>query len=195
MTRVVRGRADDESGVVLVIFAIVQQLNSSAYCNGTSFTTTHQIADIVQQLVDQNGSGIGTKWTAQFLNSAGHSIGSFTSSTGPSDPPPGSCGVSVNAKPSWTPFFAGIFGIHQFQGFASGSVATVDKGPPIGILALNKVGPHEILGGGTGTFVVSGNIFLNTDVSNQPWTSSFDSYSGTTASTPRPTATSSCTDP
>ena len=64
--------------------------------------------------------------------------------------------MSVNATPQWTPFFAGIFGIHKLQGFASGSVGNVAKGPPIGIVALNKVGPHEILGGGTGTFVVVG---------------------------------------
>ena len=47
-----------------------------------------------------------------------------------------------------------------------------NKGNPIGIVALNKVGPHEILGGGTGTFVVSGDIVVNTNVSQQPWTSS-----------------------
>ena len=87
-------------------------------------------------------------------------------------PPPGACGVIVNAKPAWAPFFAGIFGIHKFQGYASGSVGNVAKGPPIGIVALNKVGPHEILGGGTGTFVVSGTIFVNSNVANQPWTSS-----------------------
>ncbi len=34
------------------------------------------------------------------------------------------------------------------------------------------MGPHEILGGGTGTFVVSGTIFVNSDVAQQPWTSS-----------------------
>ncbi len=45
-------------------------------------------------------------------------------------------------------------------------------GPPIGIVALNKVSPHEILGGGTGQFVVAGDIFLNTDVSHQQWTGS-----------------------
>jgi len=44
--------------------------------------------------------------------------------------------------------------------------------PPIGIVALNKVGPHEILGGGTGQFVVAGDIVLNTDVSHQQWTGS-----------------------
>ncbi len=210
MRRVVRARQDNESGVVLIIFAIAmvvllgmiaiaidgsygfvqnrraqnaadfaafaaaQQLNSSTYCNGTSAPTTHDIAAIIQQLVNANGAGIGTAWKAQFLNSAGNSIGNFTSSTGPATPPPGACGVIVNAQPSWTPFFAGIFGIHQFQGFASGKVGNVDKGQPIGILALNEVGPHEILGGGTGTFTVSGTIFVNSDVSQQPWTSSYD---------------------
>jgi hypothetical protein len=204
----VRARSRDESGVVLVIFAIVivvllgmvaiaidgsygfvqnrraqnaadfaafaaaQELNGSAYCNGTSLPTTEQIVGIVQDLVQANGSGIGTNWTAQFLNSAGHSIGSFSSGTGPATPPPGACGISVNARPTWTPFFAGIFGIHKFGGFASGSVANVVKGPPIGIVSLNEVGPHAILGGGTGTFTVSGNIFLNTAVNDQPWTSS-----------------------
>ncbi|HVA02780.1 MAG TPA: pilus assembly protein TadG-related protein [Acidimicrobiales bacterium] len=208
MTSIGRARKDDESGVVLIIFALAmvillgmiaialdggygfvqnrraqnaadfaafaaaQQLNSSAYCNGTTFPTTHQIAMVVQKLVDDNGSGVGTAWKAHFLNSAGKSIGTFTSNTGPGNPPPGACGVSVNATPQWTPFFAGIFGIHQLSGFASGSVGNVAKGPPIGILALNQVGPHEILGGGTGTFVVDGTIFVNSDVSLQPWTSS-----------------------
>jgi len=66
-----------------------------------------------------------------------------------------------------------IFGIHQLGGFAKGSVApTATTGPSIGIVALNKSGPHEILGGGTGEFVVSGDIFLNTAVTNQPWTGS-----------------------
>ena len=155
-------------------FAAAQQLDSSTYCAGTGVPTTGDIATIVQNLVDANGAGIGTSWKGQFLNSAGASIGSFTSSSGPSIPPPGACGVIVSAKPTWSPFFAGIFGIHQFQGYASGSVGNLATGPPIGILALNKVGPHEILGGGTGTFVVSGTIFVNSDVSKQPWTSSFD---------------------
>ena len=208
MRSIRRARANDESGVVLIIFALAmvillgmiaialdggygfvqnrraqnaadfaafaaaQQLNSSSYCNGTTFPTTHQIAMVVQKLVDDNGSGIGTAWKAHFLNSAGKSIGTFTANTGPGNPPPGACGVSVNASPQWKPFFAGIFGIHQLNGFASGSVGNVAKGPPIGILALNKVGPHEILGGGTGTFVVDGTIFVNSDVSQQPWTSS-----------------------
>ncbi len=161
-------------------FAAAQQLNSSTYCSGTASPTTQQIAMIVQNLVDANGSGIGTGWKAEFLNSQHQVIGTFTANSGPANPPPGSCGVSVSATPQWKPFFAGIFGIHKLQGNASGTVGNVSKGPPIGIVSLNKVGPHAILGGGTGTFIVSGTIFLNTDVDNEtlpaslrePWTNS-----------------------
>ncbi|MGD0379799.1 MAG: Tad domain-containing protein [Acidimicrobiales bacterium] len=153
-------------------FAAAQQLENSSYCDGTGVPTTQQITAVIQQLVSANGSGIGTNWKAEFLNSAGNSIGTFSPSNDAANPPPGACGVAVTARPAWTPFFAGIFGIHQFKGFASASVGTTQKGSPIGIVALNKVGPHEILGGGTGTFLVEGNIFSNTDVSLQPWTQS-----------------------
>lgn len=153
-------------------FAAAQQLYSSTYCAGSNDPSTQQITAIVQKLVDENSPGIGTGWTAQFLNSQGQAIGSFSPSSDAADPPPGACGVTVSAKPSWTPFFAGIFGIHQLNGYASGSVGNTRKGNPIGIVALNEAGPHEVLGGGTGTFVVSGSIFLNTDVTKQPWTGS-----------------------
>jgi len=159
-------------------FAAAEQLTNSTYCNGTTTPSTHDLALIVQQLVDDNGSGIGSAWTAQFLNGKGQPVldangqpvADFTASSGPTTPPPGACGVSVDATPKWTPFFAGIFGIHQFGGFASAKVSTTAQGKPIGIVALNEYGPHEILGGGTGTFIVEGDIFANTNVSNPPAT-------------------------
>lgn len=161
-------------------YGAAQALQDSTFCSGTNVPTGGQIAGIIQQLVSDNGSDIGTNWTAQFLNSQGIAIPTavgtstttFTASNYPTVPPPGACGVSVSARPSWTPFFAGIFGIHQFKGFATAKVGTTTTGNPIGIVALNKSGPHEILGGGTGTFVVSGSIFANTDVNQQPWTQS-----------------------
>ena len=54
--------------------------------------------------------------------------------------------------------------------------AATTPGPSIGIVALNKVGPHEVLAGGTGQFVVSGDLFLNTDVPDQMWSGSSDGY-------------------
>jgi Putative Flp pilus-assembly TadE/G-like len=206
MIRRVRGREQDERGVILIIFACAmvvligilaiaidgsygfvqnrraqnasdfaafaaaQQLSSSYYCNGTSAITTVQLVDIIQKLVDENDAGVGSAWSATFLDSQGNSLSSFTPSDYPTDPPPNSCGVNVTATPKWPPFFAGIFGVQQFGGFAKGSVAPVAATTDnIGIVALNKYGPHEILGGGTGEFVVSGNIFLNTDVAANPW--------------------------
>jgi hypothetical protein len=62
------------------------------------------------------------------------------------------------------------------DGSSTGECFTVEPqtssgspGPVVGLMALNKYGPHEILAGGTGEFVVSGNIFLNTDVASNPW--------------------------
>ncbi len=58
------------------------------------------------------------------------------------------------------------------DGSADECFTVTPKAPPLAILALNKVSPHEILGGGTGRFVVAGDIVLNTDVSHQQWTGS-----------------------
>jgi len=166
-------------------FAASQQLDTSIYCNGASDPSTQDIAGIIQQLVTDNDAGVGTNWSAEFVDQNGNVIpdpgdpgqpDTFSPGNDTGAPPPGACGVDITAKPVWAPFFAGIFGVHQLKGYASGTVAETPTGSPIGILALNKVGPHEILGGGTGTFVVSGAIFLNSEVNEQPWSSSFDNY-------------------
>jgi hypothetical protein len=156
-------------------FAAAQQLDNSASCIGTSPPPTmKQIDNIIQDLVQDNGSGIGSSWTAKFLDDNGNALQTFTAADNSGVPPAGACGVSISATPAWKPFFAGLFGIHQLQGNASSTVGRVATGKPLGILALNKVGPHEILGGGTGTFVVDGDIFGNTDVTNMPWPGSAD---------------------
>ncbi|HXQ63081.1 MAG TPA: pilus assembly protein TadG-related protein [Acidimicrobiales bacterium] len=157
-------------------FAAAEQLNSSYYCHGLTRPTVAQLTTIVQKLVDDNAPAVGTAWTATFLGGTGTPMtgpGSTFSPTGsnPAIPPNGACGVQVTAAPTWSPFFAGIFGVHKLQGYASGRVApATSQASQIGIVALNKYGPHEILGGGTGTFVVSGYIYLNSDVPDQPWT-------------------------
>ncbi len=163
-------------------FAAAQQLNSSYYCNGTTAPTTRQLVDIVKVVVKANDPSLGSAWSAQYLDRSGatmpdpnnpaQNLGFGPGSTGL--PPQGACGVNILATPSWPPFFAGIFGYHQLGGRAKASVAPkTTHTSSIGIVALNKVGPHEILGGGTGQFVVAGDIFLNTDVQHQPWSGSF----------------------
>ncbi len=161
-------------------FAAAQRLNSSFYCNGVGAPTTAEIVDIVNIVVQKNDAGLGTAWTGEFLDKTGKVItdannNPVTFATGSTGlPPAGSCGVNIVATPKWPPFFAGIFGKHQLGGRATASVAPkATQTNSIGIVALNKVGPHEILAGGTGQFVVSGSIFLNTDVTHQPWSGSF----------------------
>jgi Flp pilus assembly protein TadG len=160
-------------------FAASQQLNGSVFCNGTSTPTMQQISAIVEAIVGANSPDAKTTWTGQFLDTNGAEIPSsvtnatFTSaSTG--YPPNHSCGVRITATPKWPPFFSGIFGVHQLGGYATAKVAPkATTLPNIGIVALNKYGPHEVLGGGTGSFVVSGDIFLNTQVNAQPWSGTY----------------------
>jgi hypothetical protein len=163
-------------------FAADQELNDSASCNGTNAPPDDGILDkIVADIISQNDASLGDSWTGTFLQPDGKpaqptmtSPSTFSPSSDPTTiPPPNACGIEVSAKPTWTPFFAGVLGVHQLGGFASGKVAPkATTGPSFSIVALNKSGPHEILGGGTGEFVVSGDIFLNTDVTNQPWSGS-----------------------
>ena len=153
-------------------FAAAQRLATSTFCSGTTALTTRQIVKIVKAVIQDNDASLGDAWTGQFLNQNGTAMPGATFRQGSTGlPPQGACGVNILATPSWPPFFAGIFGINQLGGSPKASVApTAAVGKPIGIVALNKVGPHEILGGGTGHFVVAGDIVLNTDVSHQPWT-------------------------
>lgn len=167
-----------QSATDFAAFAASQQLLQSDYCIGASTPSTADIVSVIQQLVDDNdgaastSSGdIGSGWTADFVNSQGNAIAdsSFSPGSDSGDPPPGACGVKITAKPSWNTFFAGIFGDNKLTGYASSAVSNTVTGTPYGIIGLNKVGPHVVLGGGTGDFDVSGNIFLNTDVKYQPW--------------------------
>ena len=171
-----------QNGTDFAAFAASQQLATSEFCDGTTQPSTAQIASIIDQLIQQN-EGSGIEWTAEFLSNNHNPVlqangkpYTFTDLDDSGSPPPGACGVTVSANPVWDPFFAGILGIHKLAGLASGSVAQSSHGNPIGIVALNKVGPHEILGGGTGQFVVSGDIVVNSDVTQQPWTGPADGY-------------------
>lgn len=157
-------------------FAGAQQLNGSAVCDGSGATPTkYQMVEVVQDTVDANAAAIGASWTAQFLDGLGRPISGATFSpatvpaTPASYPPPGACGLAVTANPQWKPFLAGILGVQQMTGQAGASVAASTTGVPEAIVALNKVGPHAILGGGSGNFIVKGDMHLNTQVINQPW--------------------------
>jgi len=162
-------------------FGAAQQLNGSTICNGSATAPNmQQLVAVVQALVDKNANDVGKSWTAQFLDEAGNAIAGSTfspsSSSAASYPPPGACGVAVDAVPSWPPLFAGIFNVKKLTGKGKTSVAVSTPGTDISLIALNKVGPHVVLGGGTGKFVVSGDMQINTDVTNQPWTVAADGW-------------------
>jgi Putative Flp pilus-assembly TadE/G-like len=164
-------------------FAGAQELFNSSLCNGAGAApSTTQMANIVTDIVNANSGSVGSSWQGQFLDNTGTKItgtgSTFTTSTNSGYPPPGSCGLIVNttAAFTWPSFMAGIIGQSTVPGFASAAVGNLAKGNAVSIASLNKVGPHTILGGGTGKFVVSGDIFLNTKVQNQPWSQSANGY-------------------
>ena len=101
----------------------------------------------------------------------------------------GTGGTATATSGAFVPISTGSYcflGVYSGDGnYASSSDAsTTDEcftvgsgtapGPTIGLVALNKDGPHEVLAGGSGQFVVAGDIFLNTAVTNQPWTGTYE---------------------
>jgi hypothetical protein len=157
-------------------FAAAQELNASTLCNGTATPPSNtRLAQIVQDVVDANAPAVGSSgssWTGQFLDGSGAKIAgaTFTPTSNSGTPPPGSCGLYVVTKPVWQTFLAGLIGNPQLTGNATARVGSTNNGKDVSIASLNKVGPHTILGGGTGNFVVSGDIYLDTNVKYQPWT-------------------------
>jgi hypothetical protein len=80
--------------------------------------------------------------------------------------------VTVQLTSSWTPYIAQVLGFNTLNTKASAKALNgVPPGKNVGILALDKVGPHSILGNGQGSFNVHGDIFANSSVPNNPWTS------------------------
>jgi Flp pilus assembly protein TadG len=166
-------------------FAATQQLNGTSTCNGTAAAPNMaQLVAMVQDLTAQNAADVGTQWTGTFLNGSGTALTGAGATFGPNTnnlstefPPFGACGVAVNATPSWNTAFAGVFGVTKLNGGGNAKVANTGKSKPFGIISLNPSGPHAILGGGSGSFTVSGDIVLNTNVKEQPWTEQHNSWS------------------
>ena len=156
-------------------FAGAQQLGGTTICNGPGTAPSlAQMVSVVQDVINANAPAVGFSWTGTFLDAEGRPIpgSGFTAASGSGGtyPPPGACGLSVDASPSWNTFLAGILGYRTLTGSATAQVSNTTKGSDVSIVALNKVGPHTVLGGGSGSFVVEGDMYLNTLVSNQPWT-------------------------
>ena len=158
-------------------YAGAKELFGSTLCNGAAVApSTAKMANIVQDIVSANSSTVGSAWLGTFLDNVGTKMtgagSTFSSTSNAGYPPPGACGLTVGTTSAftWPSYLAGIIGQPTLSGNASASVGSQATGNSISIASLNKVGPHAILGGGSGKFVVSGDIYLNTTVPSQPWT-------------------------
>lgn len=148
--------------------AVAKRLEASCQ-NAQLPPSDQQVAATVRDTLDQNGSTPAWTWSGSYLDASSNRVGSI----GGGSVPPGACGATVTVTPSWQPFVAGVLGYRQLtaQAGASARVGS-SQGTLASVISLDKVGPHAVLGGGSGNFVVSGDMYLNTDVTRQPWTQS-----------------------
>jgi Flp pilus assembly protein TadG len=159
-------------------FAAVAGTNQlKGLCSGAGNAPSNQtVFNAIQDVVDVNASAVGGNWTGTYLDSSSNVIKDglgnpiVVTNSSSTAPPTQACGVTVQVNPQWAPFLAQILGYKSLTSTASAkSVVKPGQGNPIGIVALDEVSPHEILGGGTGNFVVYGTIFANSTVPYNPW--------------------------
>lgn len=157
--------------------------------NGANPPTDNYISSVMQDVIDQNSPSVGTAgtgWTATYIDqngrATGHILGNpaatwqvtpWNQTASSSDyPPVWACGVQINVTATWNSYFAHLIGFNQMQTQAGATaVDTRPTGAGVGIVSMDQVGPHVILGGGSGQFVVYGNIFSNSNASGSPWVS------------------------
>jgi hypothetical protein len=117
-------------------------------------------------------------------NGTGSPVGSPVTVSGSGDVATATSATDTPPSTGLYCFFAVYSGDNHDVAATDGSTASecfsvdagTSSGPSVGILALNKVGPHEILSGGTGQFTVAGDIVANTDVPDQPWSAAAAGY-------------------
>jgi hypothetical protein len=154
----------DQNGADFATLAGAQELRS--WClTGTALPSDHQVYTAIQSVINQNASNVAS-WQATYLDgSAPPRSTTYVVGSGPGGyPPANACGVSVQVNSRWPTFLGGIIG------FSSGSTlatSAASNSPNLGSLAsiysIDPTGPHAILGGGSGTFVVSGDMYINTN--------------------------------
>jgi len=139
-------------------------------CAGGAAPANTDIYQEIQFVVDQNAPAVGSSWVGHYLDGNGTDLGSLVTNVPNTYPPVSACGVSVDTNPHWTPYIAGIMGSNGLQTVATAkALNNPSKGNGIGIVALDKVDPHQVLGGGAGSFDVYGTIFANSSVPYHPW--------------------------
>lgn len=143
--------------------------------NAPSNTT---VQAVMQDVIDKNAPDVGSHWTGIYLDATynpilnpGNNNNPYTvQDTSPGFPPNTACGVKVTLNPNWTPYFARVIGTNSLATTANAkSVYRPTSGNSVGIVAIDEVSPHEVLGGGHGSFNVFGTIFANSTVPYGPW--------------------------
>ncbi len=139
---------------------------------GAAPPTDQHVHAVIQDVIDQNAATVGSNWTADYIDQAGTDRGAAVTTSSATYPPPYACGVSVQLSNTWLPYIAQVLGFNTLSTRATAKALNgVQPGKNVGIVALDKVGPHSILGNGQGSFTVHGDIFANSSVPNNPWTS------------------------
>jgi hypothetical protein len=146
----------------------------ASMCQGGVSPTNLSINQEIQDVIDQNAPGVGTNWTGNYLDAGGAMIpkgggGNYTTADGGSAPGT-ACGVEVTLRPNWQPYFAQVIGQSTQKTQANArSIYSPNVGTGAAIVALDEVSPHQVLGGGKGSFNVYGTLAANSTVPYDPW--------------------------
>lgn len=136
-------------------------------CSARASVSNTQVSAVIEALVSANAPAAAGAWQAYYLDAQGRQMTGATLPAAAGQVPVGACGVKVVARPSWRPFFAQLIGLKTLSTWATAAAHVGDNpaatavGHWTGIVALAPSGGHTILGGGSGQFVVNGNIMDN----------------------------------
>jgi Putative Flp pilus-assembly TadE/G-like len=161
---------EDQNAADFATLAGTQILARQCPGPASSPISEQDVYNVVKQVLDANSGGTST-WTAEYLSangadlgvSAGSSTGAPAGASATAVPPP-ACGVSVNVHSNWNSFLSQIIGTNKLATGANAAATNVSSyAQGAAIDSLNPQYPHAVLAGGSGTFIVDGNIFLNSN--------------------------------
>ncbi|HUY97094.1 MAG TPA: pilus assembly protein TadG-related protein [Verrucomicrobiae bacterium] len=127
-------------------------------CNQGSTVPQSTIYDYINAVVNANIPGT-PPWTAFYLDKQGAKLPgpvkvSISAGAG-ANAPATACGIVTTVTPTWGPFIEQIMGVANLTTTASARAVLV---APAGIDSLGRFGLHTIYAGGSGTFIVDGDI-------------------------------------
>jgi hypothetical protein len=143
--------------------AAVQALEPA--CFGTDTVANQQVSAAIDDVVAADAPQAAGRWQGTYLDQGGNPLAG-----GPALPadtgsvPSGACGVRVQVTPTWAPFLMQLIGFSSLSATARAAAVVGNNpqgapaNPSAGIVALAPTGIHTIWGGGSGWFIVNGDI-------------------------------------